>query len=198
MHKDLWKGAAGALAFALAGALSLAFADLSWPEAVVAWTTCLFFGGGFIVLAVRLWRQTSQQPAFHARIPADIRIEQLDPDDDEIEEVWSHTAAGQPLLRVTAQKWKEMGRFRWQVCAQLPALVQDPLLSEQLGLRLYDALKNTRHVVAVGREDVDVWVVDGEPHGGELVANAGAALVSCLPAIVPALKRAAPGAPAQW
>lgn len=193
MHKNGWKEALGSLAFALAGALSLAFADLSWPEAITAWATVLFFGAGFIVLAMRLWRQAPRQPAFHARIPADIRIEQLDPDDDEIEESWSHTSAAQPLVRVTAQKWKEGDRFRWQVCAYLPTLVHDPVWSEQLGRRLYDALRNTRDVVDVGREDVEVWVVDGEPQGRELVANAGAALASCIPAIVPTLKRGRQG-----
>ncbi|WP_066257247.1 hypothetical protein [Hydrogenophaga flava] len=192
MHKDLWKGALGSLAFALAGALCLAFADLSWPEAIIAWATVLFFGGGFVVLVTRLWRQASRQPTFHARIPADIRIEQLDPD-DEIEESWSHTSAAQPLLRVTAQKWKEGARFRWQVYAYLPTLVHDPVWSEQLGLRLHEALRKTCNVVEVGRDDVEVWVVDGEPEGRDLVANAGAALASCIPAILPTLQRGRQG-----
>lgn len=33
----------------------------------MAWATVLFFGAGFIVLAMRLWRQAPHQPAFHAR-----------------------------------------------------------------------------------------------------------------------------------
>ncbi len=193
MRKDLIKGLLGAIAFAVGGALVLLSSDLSLIATIIAWAAIIFFGGGAIVIAVRFARLSVNDPKLHSAIPTDTKIEQLEPGDTEIEERWSHSSSTQPLLSVTAVKWKEISEYRWQVSAYFPTVAPDPKSAEILDLPMYEALKSTKGVVDVGRDDTEVWVVAGEPGGRELVANAGGALAKCIPKNVPYIQRAQKG-----
>jgi len=187
MQNDMLKGLLGSIAFAVAGALSLVFTDLSLVARIMVWAVIIFFGLGAIVIAIRIARQPFCKPAYHPTIPKNIKVEQLVPADEEVEEQWSHSSPTQPLLDISASKWKEVSEYRWKINVYLAALAPDGESAQILDLPIYQALKSTKNVVDVCRDDTEVWIVSGDPNGKDLVTNVGAALGQCIPSIVPRL-----------
>lgn len=185
MRNDLLKGLIGSIAFTVVGVLILIFANPPLIMQLITWVMILFFGLGSFMIAIRIHRHS--QPAFRATIPKDIKIQQLVPADEEIEEEWMHSSPSQPLLSVNASKWKEISEYRWQLNIYLATLARDSVSAKILDEAVFQALKSTRNVVDVCREDTEVWVISGEPNGKDLVKNAGTAVANCIPSIVPQL-----------
>jgi hypothetical protein len=130
-------------------------------------------------------------PVLPSTVPDDISIEQVPPEDEEIEDEWVHASPTQPALFVIASKWKEDSEYPWGVGVAVADLVREPSAEKILSAAIHQALMKTVGVVDVQREDADSWIVSGEPSGHDLVANVGKAVVQCIPTIVPLLKPSA-------
>lgn len=184
MPRELRNALLASLGFSLAGIFLIGSPDPSSRSA--GWAMILLFGGGGIVaVAAHFFRHATRR--FHASIPKSISIERREATDVEIAEEWVHSAKAQPLLLVTASKWKEVSEYRWQVSVYLATLARDAKTSGILDPAIYQALKNTKDVADVQREDTEVWAISGAPSGEALVKNVGAALIKCIPKIVPYL-----------
>jgi len=187
MKRDLVKGLLCSFAMTVAGVCFLVVLQPKPSDRIIGWLVTLFFGLGTIAIFFRmLWPLSAQSRSqFHSSVPDDIRIEQLSPEDEEIEEAWEHSSATQPLLSVDACKWKKLEHYQWHVSVYLAEFARDPRAVKILDPAIFEALKNTRNVVDVQRMDTEVWIVSGDPSGRDLVANAGAALAKFIPSIVP-------------
>ncbi|MFN9715354.1 MAG: STM3941 family protein [Planctomycetota bacterium] len=130
-------------------------------------------------------------PVLPSTVPDDISIEQVPPEDEEIEDEWVHASPTQPALFVIASKWKEDSEYPWGVGVTVADLVREPSAEKILSAAIHQALMKTVGVVDVQREDADSWIVSGEPSGHDLVANVGKAVVQCIPTIIPLRKPSA-------
>ena len=196
MKREILKGLLGASVFSAFGIFTIMVDNRSIVGIVVG-TLCLAFGlTGLVAITIGMMRGPAQKSGFrfHTRIPPDIEVRCVPPDDEEIEEQWEHYSPTQPLLSVDATKSKESSEYRWQVGVYLAEFARDPGSEQILDPAIYEALKNTAKVLDVRREDAEVWVVSGEPSGRELVVNAGAALAKCIPSIVPLIAKEQAGA----
>ena len=194
MNREKLKGLLAAAAFAVFGILIMAIDARDWLGMAIGALSLAFGCFGVVAIVIGMVRGRTQESRFHTRIPGDIHVQCIPPADEEIEEVWEHYSPTQPLLSVEATKWKEVSEYRWQVGVYLAEFARDPGSEQILDSAIYEALKNTADVVAVQREDTEVWVVAGEPSGRDLVVNAGAASAKCIPSIVPFLLQEQAGA----
>ena len=194
MNREKLKGLLAAAAFAVFGILIMAIDARDWLGMAIGALSLAFGCFGVVAIVIGMVRGRTQESRFHTRIPGDIHVQCIPPSDDEIEEEWLHSSPTQPLLSVSAAKWREVSEYRWEVGVYLAEFARDPGSEQILDPAIYEALKNTANVVAVQRGDTEVWLVAGEPSGRDLVVNAGAALAKCIPSIVPLLLKEQAGA----
>lgn len=108
--------------------------------------------------------------------PADVDVVAAS-GDEELLEAWKRGCAGiEPSAQtVGASRW-DWPEFAWSVSIALGEFVTDPADSEALHQVIVEALMAVPGVKEVGREDKEVWTVDGDPSGPDIV-KAGAVAI---------------------
>ena len=97
--------------------------------------------------------------------------------DDELLEHWVRACADiEPSAQaVSAHRW-DGPEFAWSVSFDLGEFVTDPEDSHALHQTVVQALIKVPGVKEVGREDKEVWAVDGDPSGPDII-RAGAVAI---------------------
>jgi hypothetical protein len=111
-----------------------------------------------------------------------IEIRKITPADDEILEEWLRVTKEPDVLGVDASKGKHP-RWRWQVFINAAEFVRKDPLAARLDRNITAALKGVAGVTAVAREDTEVWVLQGEANGEDLVRACAVALDQLAPEI---------------
>ena len=92
---------------------------------------------------------------------------------------WSHQAAEPEIFGVSASQ--EEDDEYWAVFVSAAEFVREEPLESKLRSAVASALASVPNVTSVEEEDREVWVVEGDVNGKELVASTVAALKSIYP-----------------
>ena len=106
---------------------------------------------------------------------AEVEVRQIEPSDSEILREWERVTDDDEILGVSVSLGREP-EWKWQVCVAVAEFVRDEPLESNFSNRITLALGRVKGVKEVIREDREVWLVDGEPDGEELVREVSAAL----------------------
>jgi hypothetical protein len=97
-------------------------------------------------------------------------VEQIQPEDPEIDEEWLRQTDEGEIRDVGASRSDAIGG--WQVEIYAMANVRDDPLETELRQRITSALQAVRGVSAVQEQDQETWIVTGTPSGKALVEAA--------------------------
>ncbi len=103
-------------------------------------------------------------------------VESVEPVDEEIDQEWSRATAEPDVRGVEAVHWKDAEDWPWQVTVGAHEFVRNGSLADLMDERIYAALAAVPRVAQVFREDTEMWIVDGDPSGAELVTAVAAVL----------------------
>ena len=109
-----------------------------------------------------------------------IEIKKVTPEDSDILEEWVRVTSEEDLLGVDAARLKQ-AKWNWQVSISVAEFVRKEPLASALEDKITSALKGVKGVKMVAREDREVWLVQGEVGGEELVWNCSIALEKMAP-----------------
>lgn len=104
-----------------------------------------------------------------------IEVRKITPEDSTVLEEWERVTNDPDVLGVSAVRSKR-AKWNWQVTVSAAEFARKAPLEARLQEGILSALKKVKGVKAVAHEDTEVWVVDGEASGEDLV-RAGAAVV---------------------
>ena len=109
--------------------------------------------------------------------PSDIRVSKVEPEDDEILEVWQRDLDAHLLAfhSVDAVRWKDWNT-PWQITFGIGEFIREEPFQTTLDEAIYNALMAVSGVKEAYREDWEVYVVSGEPSGRELVEEVSKAI----------------------
>ncbi len=102
------------------------------------------------------------------------RVESREPADEEIDQEWVRLTAEPDVRGVEALRWKDSDTWPWQVIVGAHEFVREGPTADLLDERIYAALVAVPGSTQVAREDTEVWIVDGDPSGADLVTAAAA------------------------
>jgi hypothetical protein len=84
-------------------------------------------------------------------------------------ESWIRETNEPELLNIEAVRGEEVGDWQWQVTIWLMEYVREDPLESQLRVAIAAALRAVPGVIRAEEDDREVWVIDGEPSGEDLV-----------------------------
>ncbi len=94
--------------------------------------------------------------------------------DDEVdgEEEWVRETDDDDVLGVDAVKLEDADEWPWQVIIAVAEFVREDPLEDELRREMAAALRAVPGVTDVAEEDREVWIVNGQPSGEDLVRAA--------------------------
>lgn len=111
-----------------------------------------------------------------------VEVRKITPEDSEIAEEWERVTNETDVLGVNAARLKG-GKWNWQIFINAAEFVRrDPLYS-RLDTDITAALKKVKGVIAVAHDDREVWLVQAEASGEDLVRACSEALDKLAPDI---------------
>jgi hypothetical protein len=108
---------------------------------------------------------------------SEVVVKQVEPQDDELLEVWIRQTEDNDILGISAVR--SVGDWPWAVDINVAEFVRTDPLESELQASIRNALLSVPGVTRVAHEDREVWVVQGNPEGADLV-RACAAVVDTL------------------
>jgi len=113
---------------------------------------------------------------------AEIQIERVQPQDEEIREEWARVTNEKDILgvcvaRMSSEDWP------WHVSIYVAEFIRTEPLQSELFDSITAALTNVAGVTRVVHEDREVWVLQGEPAGEKLIHACSAALETLAPSL---------------
>lgn len=111
-----------------------------------------------------------------------IEIRKLTPADDEVLEEWERVTAEPDVLGINAARLKR-AKWNWQIFINAAEFVRRDPLASRMDADITAALKQVKGVTAVAREDTEVWVVQADASGEDLVRACAKALDKLAPEI---------------
>lgn len=109
-----------------------------------------------------------------------IEVKQITPADSEILEEWIRVTNEHEILGVTASKGRD-GDWQWQVFIAVAEFVRQEPLESKLVRRITAALQKVPGAKAVAHEDREVWLIQGEVSGEQLVRSVSETLDTLAP-----------------
>lgn len=104
----------------------------------------------------------------------DIKVEQVESEDDEALEQWVRVTEEQHILGVCAER--SDGKWPWRVEIFVAEYIREEPLQSELHNAITAALKRVPGVNKAVQEDREVWVVKGKVAGDALVRACSTAL----------------------
>ena len=104
----------------------------------------------------------------------DIKVEQVEPEDDELLEEWVRVTDEQHILGVCATR--SDGKWPWRVSISVAEYIREEPLQSKLHKAITAALKRVPGVTKAMQEDREEWVVQGKVAGAALVVACSTAL----------------------
>lgn len=104
-----------------------------------------------------------------------IEVRKITPQDSEIVEEWERVTRERDIVGVSAAKLKRP-KWNWQIFVNAAEFVRTEPLEGRLEREITAALRKVGGVSAVVREDREVWLVQGDTSGGNLVRACAVAL----------------------
>ena len=101
------------------------------------------------------------------------RVESREPADEEIDQEWVRFTAEPDVRGVEALRWKDADTWPWQVVVSAHEFVREGATADLMDERIA-ALVAVPGATQVAREDTEVWIVDGNPSGADLVTAVAA------------------------
>jgi hypothetical protein len=97
-----------------------------------------------------------------------IEVRKITPEDSSIVEEWERVTSDRDVLGVSAARSKR-AKWNWQVTVNAAEFARKAPLEARLHEGILSALKKVKGVKAVVHEDREVWALEGEASGEELV-----------------------------
>ena len=97
-----------------------------------------------------------------------IEVRKITPEDSGVLEEWDRVTSDEDVLGVSAARLKR-AKWNWQISISAAEFVRKDPLASRLQNAVMSALKKVKGVKSVVREDTEVWLVEGEASGEELV-----------------------------
>lgn len=107
-------------------------------------------------------------------IISNIEVKQIQPLDSSILEEWVRVTDDKDILGVSASR--SDGEWSWTVAIHAAELIREEPLEAELQAAIEDALSSVPGVTAVAHEDREIWIIKGNPKGGDLVKSCSSAL----------------------
>lgn len=98
----------------------------------------------------------------------EIKIEQIQPEDEEILEVWSRITEDHDLLGVESSCLRE-GDWRWSVFVSVMEFIRVESLKSEISVAITSGIAAVPGVEQVHHDDRETWVIRGRPEGPTLV-----------------------------
>ncbi|RXK56672.1 hypothetical protein ESB00_12620 [Oleiharenicola lentus] len=114
--------------------------------------------------------------------PAPVEVRKITPEDSEVAEEWERVTAEPDVLGVNAARLKA-AKWNWQIFINAAEFVRRDPLASCLDADITAALKKVKGVSAVSHDDREVWVVQAEAGGEDLVRACAGALDALAPEI---------------
>jgi hypothetical protein len=114
--------------------------------------------------------------------PAAVEVRKITPEDSEVAEEWERVTAEPDVLGVNAARLTR-AKWNWQIFINAAEFVRRDPLASRLDADITLALKKVKGVSAVAREDTEIWLVQGEAGGEDLVRACSQALDKMAPDI---------------
>jgi hypothetical protein len=97
-----------------------------------------------------------------------IEVRKITPEDSSVLEEWERVTSDQDVLGVSAARSRR-AKWNWQVTVSAAEFARKAPLEARLQEGILSALKKVKGVKSVAHEDREVWAVEGEPSGEDLV-----------------------------
>lgn len=108
-------------------------------------------------------------------IVSDVKIEKVEPADEESLEEWSRVTEEPDLEGVSAVRISD-GDWPWQVHVSVMEFIRTEPLESELGAAVSAALAAVPGVREAAHEDRETWIIKGDADGSSLVRAASAAV----------------------
>lgn len=99
--------------------------------------------------------------------------------DEEFDQSWTRLTDEPEVRGVNAERWRDEDTWPWQVTVWAMEFVREDPLETEIREKVAAAIRAVPGVRAVMEEDLEVWVIKGDPDGGALV-NAVAKVIDAL------------------
>lgn len=111
-----------------------------------------------------------------------LEVRKITPEDSEVAEEWERVTSEPDVLGVNAARLKR-AKWNWQIFINAAEFVRRDPLASRLDADITVALKKVKGVSAVAREDTEIWLVQGEAGGEDLIRASARALDALAPEI---------------
>jgi hypothetical protein len=97
-----------------------------------------------------------------------VEVRKVSPEDNTVLEEWERITVDHDVLGVSASRLKQ-AKWNWQITVSAAEFAKTPPLEPRLQEGILSALKKVKGVKSVAHEDREVWLVQGESSGEDLV-----------------------------
>ncbi len=111
-----------------------------------------------------------------------VEVRKITPEDNEVAEEWERVTSEPDVHGVSAGRLKRT-KWNWQIFINSAEFVRGDPLASRLDADVTAALKKVKGVSAVVREDTEVWLLQGDASGEEIVRACAKALDTLAPEI---------------
>ena len=133
----------------------------------------LAIAGLFLALSIRLSGESNKSA---------IEVRRITPADSEISEEWVRVTTEEDILGIDATRSKR-GLWKWNISIYAAEFVREDALANRLDKAVTSAIRSVLGVKLVAHEDREVWILQGDPKGDDLVRACAVAIDQLAPEI---------------